>query len=156
MKTYIFILLILSTLIHAVDNHGPACESKYFDFTDDKRYFDIGLSISGYAKADERTIEIDKKNKMIKVWIFTLASEKGREDIIRFLGENDDFSNYGYAKDLHFFDYRNMRIKTLQSHYHNCDGAPIRSSVGDKWSDIIPGSMTERIVDTIVKRYKLK
>ncbi len=74
----------------------PICSQNDLSFANDKRYFDVsGNAYYPIILADANTIQIDKKNKTIKVWTSWIASQKGREDMIASLGNK--YSNYGYT-----------------------------------------------------------
>jgi hypothetical protein len=133
----------------------PVCSQNDLNFANDKRYFDVTSSdIYPIILADANTIQIDKKNKTIKVWTIWIASQKGRDFMIPFLGNKS--SNYGYNKDLSTYNYSNMTWKTNSFSHYTCDGSVLGSSSIDKWQDISPGSTAEGILESIIKKYNLK
>ena len=136
------------------------CESSELDFARDDRYFKVGASANGsfpFIGADAQTMQIDRKNKTIKVWTIWLASEEKRQGTIGTMGKYADYSNYGYTKDLIIINYANMKLKRLSATDYNCDGSVIYTLEGSqKWHDIAPNSVLEGITENILKKYKLK
>lgn len=136
----------------------PVCSEDELSFSNDKRYFYVASSDdSSSILADGKTITIDKKNKIIKVWTVWLATEVGRQNTIESLGKYENYDNFGYSKDLEIINYGNMKRKTDSSTYYNCNGGVIYSNHSKgEWRDIVPGSVMEGITESIVKKYKLK
>lgn len=136
----------------------PVCSEDELSFSNDKRYFYV--SSGGYSSsilADGKTITIDKKNKIIKVWTVWLATENGRQDYIESLGKYDNYDNFGYRKNLTIINYGNMKNKTDSLTDYNCNGGVIYSNNSKgEWDDIVPGSVMEGITESIVKKYNLK
>lgn len=133
----------------------PICSQNDLSFANDKRYFDVsGNAYYPIILADTNTIQIDKKNKTIKVWTIWIASQKERDNMIESLGNK--YSNYGYNQDLSTYNYSNMTKKINSYSYFGCDGSVLGSSSIDKWQDIYPGSTAERILKSIIKEYNLK
>lgn len=135
------------------------CEPSELSWISDKRYFYVsGSNTFPAIYADSKRIQINRKNKTIKSWIINLASEEGRQNAIKALGQYRDYSNFGYIKTLEIYDYSNMRSTTKSTSHFSCDGAVIRSSEDDMepWSNIIPGSVQEGIVESLIKKYNLK
>jgi hypothetical protein len=124
----------------------------------DKRYFFVADS-NAYPiiSADEKTIQINRKNKTIKVWTVWLTSEEGRQNLIQNSNQYRDYSSFGYAKHLYLINYKDMRVLDKSYSRYSCNGNVIHSDDSDgSWSDITPGSVFEGIVESIIKKYKLK
>lgn len=104
---------------------------------------------------DKSGIEIDRKNKMIKAWTVSLASQKERASQIRQLGSKYD--NYGY--DLMFFliDYSTMRYSIENMGELDCNRNIINSfkKPADR-KQIKPHSTIDDIAKTIMKEYNLR
>ncbi len=73
------------------------------------------------------------------------------------MGQYNDYSNYGYNKTLNMIDYKMMKFKTVSMANYNCDGSVIRTYdfQGD-WHRIVPGSVMELTVDSLIKKYNLR
>lgn len=167
MKKTIFALLLGVLSLLANDEDWPfACKESDIEFVKNDCYFKFRFFIAKNndyvdpypaTRADAKTIQIDRKNKTVKVWTVLVASEQEKLRIIKIIGENNDFSNYGYTKSLFIVNYESMKSKVLNDIFYNCDGSIIVSNhpQGD-WEDIAPSTNVESLVETIIKRYKLK
>lgn len=105
---------------------------------------------------DTKTIQIDKKNKTVDVWISYIFNASGRAEQIKALG--DRYANIGTLSQLRriFYSENKMVQKSLIS--YNCDGTVIASYTYDNsepWS-ISPHSMDEQLMKEIMKKYNLK
>lgn len=106
---------------------------------------------------DDQTVKIDSNNKIIKIWIISIASNIERQWRINNLGQYDNYSNYGYEKKQHLIDYENMRNRRITMTEYNCDGTPLYTSKSEgEWSSIVPGSFGEGIVQRIMQKYNLR
>lgn len=135
------------------------CELSDLEFGNDERYFKAADSADylPLIAADAKTIQIDRKNKTIKVWTVWFSSYNFRQIMINGLGQYKDYNNYGYQKSLHIVNYSSMKAKDLIITHYNCDGSVIGTINGQNgWADITPGSVMEGITESIVKKYKLK
>ncbi len=133
----------------------PVCTDDELSFINDKRYFSVSGS-KNYSEifADGKTITIDKKNKIIKVWAAFLASEDGRQSNIKSMSNYD---NYGYSRHLYVINYGKMKSRLNTFADYNCNGSLIVSdNLQDEWNNIIPGSVLENITEGIIKKYNLK
>lgn len=138
-----------------LQNEIPVCTEDELSFLNNKRYFNVASSDSTPSiVADSKTIRIDKKNKVIQVWITFEFNKKGKDDYIHDYGQN--YNNFGYSKFFYFINYRNMTNKNNTSTYYNCDGSFIETIGSGQWSSIIPDSVMEGITETIMKKYHLK
>jgi hypothetical protein len=105
--------------------------------------------------ADSKTIQIDRKKKIIKVWTTWIASKEGRKYKIDTLSAT--YENYGYSKTLLLLDYKNNRFKILSGDSFNCDGSIIEHSPPiDQWNGFAPDSTTDGIFMSIMEKYHLK
>jgi hypothetical protein len=127
----------------------------------DKRYLRLPGNRS-YPKisADTKTIQIDRKNKTIKVWLIYLASEQGRQQMKKVHSDNSshyDLNHYGYVKYLTMINYRTMQEKAIYSAYYNCDGSIIDSRDDNApWEHIVSGSAMDSTTESIMEKYNLK
>ncbi len=138
-----------------LQNEMPVCTQDELSFLNDKRYFDVASSDTNPSiVADAKTIRIDKKNKVIQVWITFISNQKERDSWIQKYGQ--DYNNYGYYKSLYIINYGNMTYKTNTGTNYNCDGSPIKSFGASEWKSIIPDSVMEGITQSIMKKYHLK
>jgi len=154
----ILLVGLLFGYISADDDWKFVCEPNELSFIADKRYFPAGGNdLFPLVFADSRTIQIDKKNKTIKVWTIWLSSQKGRDLMIQNLGKYGNHNNYGFHRYLLTLDYRNMRDKLISLMHMNCDGTGIfNEDGGNKWEQTAPGTLFEGITDEIMKKYNLK
>ncbi len=160
MKNLLFAILILSAnVLYA--NKAPwlfVCGSTDLQFANDKRYFFLSESDSNpLILGDSKNIQINRKNKTIKVWVTDLISYSKRQGIISKLGKYDDFSNLGYDNQLLLIDYANMRYKIISFSYFNCDGTVISTTKGDGvWDEIPPSTTMDGVTQSIMNKYKIK
>ena len=138
-----------------LQNTIPVCSEDELSFLNDKRYFFVASSDMNPAiVADAQTIRIDRKNKVIQVWITWIANQKNRDSWIQIYGQS--YNNFGHYKDLEFINYGNMTNKSNTTTFYNCDGSSIETSGAVGWNSIIPGSVMESITQAIMKKYGLK
>lgn len=137
---------------------GFVCEPSELSWITDKRYFYIsGSNTFPEILTDSNTIQINRKNKTIKVWTIRLASEEGRQAAIKALGQYRDYNSFGYYKTLEVYDYSSMRSTMKSTSYFSCDGNLIHSDEGmGVWKDIVPDSISEDILESIIKKYNIK
>lgn len=138
----------------------PVCAESEISFTNDKRYFEVASTADNsfpLIVADSKTIKIDKKSKIIKIWTTWIASDSERQNKISTLGQYNNYDNFGYDKGLDTINYGSMKSKTDKYSRYNCNGSVITSSNNSsEWDDIVPGSVMEVITNSIVKKYNLK
>ncbi|MDD2698583.1 MAG: hypothetical protein PHF17_07280 [Arcobacteraceae bacterium] len=137
-------------------NRLPICSMDELSFLDDNRYFKIGVSDSYPAiLADSKTIQIDKKNKTIKVWMLWIANQKEQEKFIKDYGSK--YKKFGYFKRLISIDYGKMNYKAIKVTDFDCSGKSIISfDFKDvKWKKIRPNGKIEKITKVIMKKYNL-
>lgn len=135
------------------------CDKSDISWVDAGRYFKVSANVTMFPVigADSKTIQIDRKNKTIKVWSIWLASKQKRQDKIQDMGKFADYKNYGYTKSLDIINYAKMKFKTVSDTQYNCDGSTIDSYRDDKiWNDIVPDSVMENMTQRIMQKYKLK
>lgn len=134
----------------------PVCSESEISFINDKRYFEVtSAEVYPLISADSKTIQIDKKNKTIKVWTVWIASESKREDYRNRYGGN--YNNFGYVKYLDTINYGSMKSKSNAATEYTCTGSSIYSNNSSgEWSDIVPNSVMEMITNSIIKKYNLK
>lgn len=162
MKKIVFGLLFATLSLMVADevvgeNSWPyVCESSDLNFATDKRYF-FATASDTYPSiiADSKTIQIDRKNKTIKVWTAWLASEQERLQNVEELGAKYD--NFGYNKYLFLINYATMKSQYLRVTSYSCNGSVVYTGdLKSDWIEITPESVMEDIVETLVARYKLK
>jgi len=161
MKNILRNILLVGLLFGYVsaNNDWPfVCKLSELSAFKDKRYFGVGANRhSPLIIADSKTIQIDKKNKTIKVWTTWLASQEGRDDSIQSTGKYYNYNNFGYRKVMIIIDYGTLRFKKISTIEMNCDGTNITSvEMDDTLKQIVPGSVIERITYEIMKKYNLK
>lgn len=156
MKKILFILF--TTGISLIADDWPfVCERQELPFLWDKRYFGVGANTKfPFVGVDTNSINIDRKNKIIKVWTIWLASQTGRQDQT---DKYHDYSNFGYKQNMYVIDYEKMRSLPETDVFYNCDGGSITSFNYDDirhWNNIVPNSTMEQISKSIMKKYNLK
>lgn len=153
----IFALLLGTFSLIAADNNDKnlACGLSDYDFVVDKpRYIFVASSDAfPIIMADTQTIQIDRKNKTIQVWTIHLSTGKEEFKILK----TSEYRNFGYFKKLTIVNYKTMKSKPLGAIAHNCSGSLLlNSDTAGEWGNISPNSVDELIVETLVKKYKLK
>ena len=103
---------------------------------------------------DGKSLQVEKKNKMVKMWITYIAFPQGTENMVKQVGEN--YSEYGYAKHLKFYDIKNKRTKIISIANYTCSGNAldiINEDLG--WVTTVPDSLDDVVMAKIKKEYKL-
>lgn len=135
----------------------PVCTEEELSFINDKRYFKVSSNKS-YSSilADSKTITIDQKNKIIKVWTVWLYSPYGQQNATEEYGSK--YSACGYIRRLDIINYTSMMTRGEASAEYRCDGTIVESNTleNSKWSKIIPESVIDAISNNILKKYNLK
>jgi len=135
----------------------PVCSSNEISWTNDNRYFNAGFTADGTFPsilADAKTIQIDKKLKIINVWTIWLSSEAGRNSQAL---DHQNYENFGYMKVLLTINYGSMKNKLNINSDYNCNGSLLKTdNTAGQWTIIEPGSILEVIADNIKEKYKLK
>jgi len=151
--------ILTSTAVYAEDDTPWqfACEQPDLQKFGANRYFAVGDTSSfPLILADSQTIQINRKQKVIKVWTIWLTSEQGRQERIESLGKYDNYDNFGYIKYLDTINYGNMKYKGDASVAYNCPGSLIDSSNSKgEWEAIVPDSVMESIMKNIMKKYNV-
>lgn len=142
----------------ATENDWPyACSNNDLLSYKNNRYFIVSSSTDyPIIGADAKTIKIDKKNKIVNIWTVWLASPHEQQNMVNTNGQK--YLDYGVMKRLDTINYQSMRTSTSTITDYSCNGSVISTYNYDKkeWSQIIPDSVMEGIVDSIKKKYNLK
>ncbi len=144
----------------AAEEEAPwpfACKYENIKNFGDKRYLKVASNDANPdILADSRTLLIDKKNKKIKVWVISVASEYGREIKIKD-HPSEDYSDYGFNRIFLTINYQNKTYGSSVYSDHTCRGDSIVSEENiPLWTMIAPGSVGEGILDVITVKYNLK
>lgn len=141
----------------AVAKYGPVCSQLDLAIFTDKRYQETsGGEDAARVYFDNKTIQIDKKNKTIDVWVSYIFNTSGRENAIHTLG--DKYKNFGFTTMLKRISYTTNNIALKAIKYYNCDSTTISSysNINDQAQSINPGSLNEILMREIMKKYDLK
>lgn len=156
MKKSILVLLGLGISLMAAEDWQYECDVQDIQQFGSNKYIPAAISEDSLVVADTRSIQIDNKKKLIKVWVNDIATPTGKQNITNVLGQYYDISNYGYDEKMLWIDYKNMRFKTIQYSGFDCDGRTIFSVNDDKWVNFYPQSTIANIVRTIKQKFNLK
>lgn len=134
----------------ALAKNPYACETQELMQFSNKRYANASIA-SDYSYlwlADTKTIKINKKDKIIKIWLVSITPEEKKQVV---------YTDAGYVKHFILLDYDNYRVKSVEIIPYSCAGNPLRShSASNTWSEIAPNSVMEEILENIKYTYKLK
>lgn len=159
MKKIIFGFIFTITLLVADSDWPFICEPNNLSWLSNNRYYYIptgGYNDAPAVYIDTKSIQIDKKKKIIKVWTIWLISPIGHQNINETIIGNS-YRNIGYYQSLFTIDYKSRKRLTLSSTDYNCDGSTITThSSSSNWKDILPDSVMEGITDSIIEKYNLK
>ena len=156
MKKWILLVIFISSSLFSEDI-PIVCAGKVpwlnEQFKNEPRYFYLSTSGQGdITVGDTQTIEIDKKNKIVKIWTTNFISYKSQADDIKKYGQK--YSDFGYIKNLIIFDFVNKKIKILSSLDYTCDGNVIYSSSNEgNWGYVIPNSVGETQFMLLKQKY---
>jgi hypothetical protein len=139
----------------------PVCkiDNSLSSLSNKLRYFEISSEMAyPIMLVDDKTIEIDKKNKIIKAWIIQLSSVKHKKELAESMGGNS--SLIGYHKKLYIIDYKYMESTVIESIGYSCYDIEFSHNKYDEdkkvFSKILQGSVMEDRVKNIMKKYNLK
>lgn len=160
MKKIIFLLAFIVYGLLFAEDSPLVCAGQVpwmnDEFKGELRYFITAKSATNGVLffGDNKTVEIDKKNKIVKIWNINFQTYKSRDEAIKSLGQH--YSTLGYTKSFEVFDITNKKRKILAITQYKCDGSSMYSGDEDsKWEYIVPGSITESKFEIIKKKYGL-
>lgn len=159
MRKIVFLLAFVAHSFLFAEDSPLVCKGEVpwmsDEFKGGPRYFVLASSSYGSLFfGDNKTVEIDKKNKIIKIWTIVFESYKSRDEIVKKYGQTN--ASLGYTKNFEVFDITNKKVKTLTSTDYTCNGNLIKSfSDESKWNYIIPDSVGEGKFETIKQKYGL-
>ena len=124
-------------------------------YKNEPRHFYMVSSAQGnIIVGDAQTIDIDKKNKIVKLWTTEFYSYKSQAEEVKKYGQK--YSDLGYVKDFVVFDLINKKTKILHVSSYMCDGNVIHSSsVASDWHYIVPNSVGEAQFENLKQKYGL-
>lgn len=139
----------------SASNQSFACENSEISWVAGNRYFVVGGAGDGYPVivADSQSIQIDRKNKIIKAWTIWLVSDQYKKVWMNKFGYK--YNNYGYMKSFLVINYKNMRYQMNTTNYE-CNGYAIENLPDDTWKKANSGSAIEVVTESIMKKYNLK
>lgn len=101
---------------------------------------------------DTKAESIDKKNKVLRIWVTEITKWKGQSYFIENNGPK--YEKYGYSKHLLVIDFKTKKYKYLTTTDYNCDGT-IAGQGQTQWDYIVPKSVIGIIHDELKKKYKM-
>lgn len=155
-KIVCFLLLTMGSLAFAEDM-PIVCSGKIQwlkdEYKNEPRYFFMVASAQGDVIAgDAKTVDIDRKNKIIKIWTIDLYSYKSQAREMKKYGAK--YSDLGYVKDFVMFDFANKKTKILHSSSYTCEGNIIdSSSIASDWGHVVPDSVGEAQLTFLKQKY---
>ncbi|MDD5405532.1 MAG: SH3 domain-containing protein [Sulfurovaceae bacterium] len=161
MKKVIMGLLMVTLFLMADETNKSiepfACTPlELLDYGDSDRYVYTGSISYGFFYYDKKTIQIDRVNKRVKVWMVMLSTLDGRQYMIESLGKFGDLSNFGYNTQLLIIDYANMKSKITTAIMSNCNGSIIaKVNLPSQFSYMYSNSIERELAEIIIKKYKL-
>jgi hypothetical protein len=107
------------------------------------------------------SVKIDKQNKIIKVWVKFMYTEKGR--ILKLEGLNSIEKqiqiDMNHELWLFLLDYKQWKTTVTTITLYSKSGDVLRSGKGEgptKWQDITPDTLEEAFFNQILKDYKIQ
>lgn len=145
--------LLLTTLALATEN---ACSDSELLWTQKKQFTHLGSTDLSSVFIDTKNIKIDKKNKIIEVWVIFVQSKVFVSQAIKEYGNK--YATYGYMKALNRFNYSQNTVNSKDFTNYNCNGSIIPEGITRKsdWREIRPASMDEAVMNSVITLYKLK
>lgn len=135
----------------------PVCSQFDLAIFTDKRYQDSGTGADvARSYFDTKTIQIDKKNKTVDVWVSYIQNASGRKKWIDAAGNK--YADLGFIAQLKRIFYTKNKMTFTAATLYNCDGSIIesKSNVNYPVSDMTPASMDEILTKDVMKKYSLK
>ena len=162
MKKVVFILLLaLMPVVSMADDKWPyVCEQSELQQFNNDRYMNTANSAGADYYIDLKSVDIDKKRKLISVWHVRINTPSGREKQISIMSQYgmNNYSQYGYSLEKVLYDYSGNKRTFKNITDYNCDGSVIGSDTYDKleWGDVLPNSIMEGELNFLIKKYNLK
>lgn len=159
MKKIVLILFFAISGLVFAEEKPLVCAGKVSwmneQYKNEPRHFYMALSSQGdFMFGDAKTIDIDRKNKTIKLWTTGFQSFKSQAEYIKSYGQR--YSDFGYRKDLKIFDFQNKKIKFLHFTHYTCNGDILySSSATSDWDYIIPDSYADVALESLKQKYGL-
>lgn len=160
-KLVLFTLLAIacSNLVSA-DEYPFACSFEdlgWMKNTGDK-YFVLPFGGDKYTLGlgDAQTINIDKKNKIVKVWLNAVWSKEGKQSYIA--GREQKLSNLGFSAYYLEYDLKNNKSRVLEILEKSCKRDIIfrvNGGLPTNWKNIYPDTQEGAIAIELKKKYKL-
>ena len=105
------------------------------------------------------SVKIDKQNKIIKVWVKFVYTEKGR--IMRLEGldtiEKQKLIDFKYDLFLFLLNYKQWKYTITHITIYSKSGEVLRDGEGPtKWTDIIPDTLEQNLFNQILQDYNIK
>jgi hypothetical protein len=92
------------------------------------------------------TIEIDRSNNIIKVWVKREYTEKGRISLLNRFDSiaKQKYADLNYVLGLYVLNYTEWQIRiTHMTLYSNLGNVLLNSDTSPKWHDIVPHSVDD-------------
>lgn len=120
MKKVIMLLMLLLGVASAEESMGYTCSDDMV-----KRVLPYSMDIIGGnqqidAVYDIDTVDIDHKNKIVKVWVTYISKPSHTLSMLSEYGEA--YRNLGYAKQYKVFNMKAKKVKITKTVFYTCDG----------------------------------
>lgn len=163
MKKILFFILIVCNIFLLAEDKPLVCEGKISwlseQYRNEPRYFILGVDSDGNAHlGDAKTIEVNKKNKLVKMWATQFISYAYQAEAIKkFLQYDQNYNNFGYMKLFVTMDFENRKYKLLQVSHYTCEGILIQSFQDEnvQWQYVVSGSALAGEMTVLEKKYGL-
>ena len=108
-----------------------------------------------------RSIKIDNKKHIIKVWTKRVYSDKGKDDVVNGFKKhgviNDKFDRLRFTLGLEYINYKKHKVSVNQIIDYSDSGEVLgKSTYSMKWISIIPGGDGEVILTKLLKDYNIQ
>jgi hypothetical protein len=127
-------------------------------YCDDWVYVGSYEEFSMYYKSS--SVNIDKRNHIIKVWINRVYTENGKNEVLKYINdiEKQKYVYVNFALALCLLNYREWKYGVIQLAYYSKSGNVLGSYYAPhNWrNDILPDSIDDKLFDKIVKDFKIK
>ncbi len=105
------------------------------------------------------TIDIDRPNNIIKVWVKRVYTEKGKINLLNKFNsiQKQKMADINYILALYLLNYSEWKISiTHMTFYSNSGNVLLNGEPTPKWHDIVPRSVDDFIFNQILKNYSIK
>jgi hypothetical protein len=105
------------------------------------------------------TMERDRPNNIIKVWVKRVYTEKGKVNLLNKFNstQKQKYADINYILALYLLNYSEWKISiTKMTFYSNSGNILLNGEPSPKWHDIVSHSVDDFIFNQILKNYNIK